>query len=48
MGDDALTVESVVLYDLNGNRVGDAFKGVAVEQTRYTDGHVKTSKKIIR
>ena len=48
MGDDALTVESVVLYDLNGNRVSDAVKGVAVEQTRYTDGHVKTSKKIIR
>jgi len=46
--EDASMVESVVRYDLNGNRVADAFKGVVVEQTRYADGHVKTSKKIIR
>ena len=46
--EDASMVESVVRYDLNGNRVADAFKGVVVEQSRYADGHVKTSKKIIR
>lgn len=35
-------------YDLNGNRVAAGFKGIVVEQTRYSDGTVKTVKRMMK
>lgn len=41
-------VAGVVRYDLFGREVSDSYKGMVIEAVRYTDGSVKTTKKIVR